>query len=660
MAASFVGRVPRPQALVGRRQFVVLGGVAAGMLALGELAPVARADSAAVPSNSTQTYTPGTYTATSRGKKAPLSVSVTFEEHSIASVEVTESGDTPRISAPAISTIPGQIVACQSLGVDSVSGATYTSLAIVNAVADCVDQAGGDSAALREAPGAEKSTETVEMDADLVVVGAGAAGMAAALEGALQGGKVAVFEKCAYIGGNALVSGGVLTYIDAPQELRQEVNDGYRNYFQQSLEEAAQIGVSQEHIDHVRQQWDEYYADGATTLFDSPEWQAICDLLASGAESVSEDDYQGTLAYAQSNLPLMEWLSQFEIPYSKLCSVVGYPWPDNVRTQEGECGEGWFAGFDDYISRTNPTIDFLFSTPATELIQGDDGTVTGVVGVCSDGTTYRVNAGRGVILATGGFSGSRELLEAYDDGWDFASKDVIPTTNNFGHTGDGLKMALAAGGVVEESNPNFMLLPMASAVDYTVDAVVGNSSNGLLVNAEGGRFVDESGDRNDICSAMMDQTDGMCYLLSDKNSCNIADGLTALGSDVEQAIAYGKVYRADTVAELAGQLGIDAQVLQDTVDAYNDAVRAGSDPEFGRTLFDDESFVVEPPFYAYPCTWAAHITNAGVSVDDDGAVVDESGAAIAGLYAAGEVAPTGGGIDVMAYGVATADAVMGA
>lgn len=647
--------------MIGRRQFVAAGSLAAASVALFGLSgcsPKPTASTGSTGSGTAGGYTPGTYEAEAPGKKGLVKVKATFSEDAIESVEVIDSLETPRISAVPFERIPQQIVEYQSLAVDVVTGATLCSMGVLAAVEDCVEQAGGDVAALKRAQGPEKSTAEETIDADIVVVGAGAAGLAAAVQSSINGAKVAVFEKCANIGGNMLVSGGVLTYIEAPDELRQDMTDGYRNYFSQTLEKARALGVPEDKIELVQKQFDDYYAAGSSKVFDSPEWQAIYNIIAAGATEYNDGDYEGMLEYTSGNLPLMAWLEQFDIDYKKLIAVAGYPWPDNVSPATGECGEGYCEAFDRYLAANGNPIDFLFSTPAEKLLTDGSGAVVGVTGTCQDGTVYTVNAKKGVILATGGFSGNTDLLLAHDDEWGFADMGLstLPTTNNYGHTGDGLLMAMEVGGAFMESMPNYMVLPFANAVDQSVESIVGDSGNSLLVNKEGKRFVDESKSRNEISKAQIEQTDQMCYLISDVNNSGVVDGYNMFGTDVQQMLDNNKLYKADTLDELAALIDMDAEALKATVATYNDYAAKGVDPDFNRTMFTETSPVVEGPFYANPCHWAMHITNAGLAVDMmTNQVIDEKDQPIAGLYAVGEVVPTGGGIDVMSYGIALAD-----
>ena len=162
------------------------------------------------PKESTASYTAGTYTATAKGNNGDVTLEVTFDESAIKSIEIKEHGETPGISDAPIAKIPELIIANQSLKVDVVAGATNTSNAILNAVADAVNQAGGDAEALKkvEITNKEVAKSPVVKEADVVVVGAGGAGLSAAVSAAEEGASVIVVEKNAYIGGNTVRTGG--------------------------------------------------------------------------------------------------------------------------------------------------------------------------------------------------------------------------------------------------------------------------------------------------------------------------------------------------------------------------------------------------------------------------------------------------------------------
>lgn len=222
---------------VARRDFVRLSATGAAALLACRLTGTGVQEAFAAET----TFTPGTYTGVGQGKGGPVTVETTFDESSILSVEVVDHNETPWISEAALIELPARIVETQSLGIDGETGATITSAAVLAAVADCAEQAQADVKALQEAPAAPGEPQAIDMEADIVVVGAGISGMTAAVAAAQQGAQsVVVFETNSRIGGNAVVSAGLIQYIDAPEDLWAKNNDGFDSYFNQTLEQASQ------------------------------------------------------------------------------------------------------------------------------------------------------------------------------------------------------------------------------------------------------------------------------------------------------------------------------------------------------------------------------------------------------------------------------------
>ncbi|MFR2846669.1 MAG: FAD-dependent oxidoreductase [Hungatella hathewayi] len=154
-------------------------------------------------------YTPGTYTSEQQGNGGLIPVTVEFSETEILSVTIGENKETAGLADPALTRIPEEIVAGQTLNVDAVSGATITSEAVLAAVADCVAQAGGDVEALKGKEAAAKTAgEDIEKTADVVVIGGGGAGLAAAVSASANGTSVILIEKGSALGGNTLRAGG--------------------------------------------------------------------------------------------------------------------------------------------------------------------------------------------------------------------------------------------------------------------------------------------------------------------------------------------------------------------------------------------------------------------------------------------------------------------
>ena len=155
-------------------------------------------------------FTPGTYEGTAAGYNGDVVLSVTFTEDAIESIEVVSSAETEHVGDVAYEILFPQIIEYTSTGVDSVSGATFTSRAVFNAVNAAAEQAGCDVAALQAGakPFSYEAQDPIEGTYDVVVVGAGGAGIAAAAQAAQNGDTVLVIETNAEVGGNTLVSGG--------------------------------------------------------------------------------------------------------------------------------------------------------------------------------------------------------------------------------------------------------------------------------------------------------------------------------------------------------------------------------------------------------------------------------------------------------------------
>lgn len=654
-AARYDGEMQEKRGALTRRNFVrisVGGAIGAMMLGLSGCggAPAASQGS----QKAASAYAEGLYTAECQGKNGPVVVEVQFGPDSIKSVEVVEHEETRFISDAALEQIPQKVVECQSLGIDTVTGATLTSMAVLNAVSDCVDQAGGDSAGLKRAPGVEKSEESVDLHADVIIAGAGASGLAAAIAAAQAGASnVIVFEKTSNIGGNALVSGGYLEYVYAPDELREAMTDGYREYFDTIVKAAREAGGDKKYLDDLQKDFDEYFASGKKTVYASTAFYNLeLDYVTSGGTSFPTANGDFPINdYELPGVQLNDWLSDLGLEWKPCCGIVGFPWPQWSAPKDGDCGEGYFDLFAQYLDSASNSIEIHFCTPVTELILDGD-RVVGVKAKCDDGTTYSATAQKGVILATGGYSGNPDMLKEYNEFWEWSPETPIPTTNTSGHVGDALTMAENAKlDVALDRMQMPQLFPFADCKSYSTETIVGDTGNCLIVNEEGRRFVNESLSRYDISAALMQQSNSRLFIISDKGNCLIEDGITQFGKSEEKLLANGQLFKADTIEELAEMIGVDPAALQETIDIYNGYAKNHLDEEFGRTAFTETSQIVQAPFYASPRTWAAHITNGGIVVNDAYQATLKSGDVVDGLYVVGEAACGIAGITVMGFGL---------
>ncbi len=478
--------------------------------------------------------------------------------------------------------------------------------------------------------------------------------MGAAVGAAQAGaGKVIVLEKGSNVGGNALVSGGYLEYVNAPADLRVPMTPELTRQLEADLANPIAAEIPPEELAKIKERYAAWQASGDTTLFDCEELMALQECLLYGA-----DGYYGSLDFAQCVSAFDAFLDENGFAWKPCIGIVGYPWPHWSAPDDGFCGQGYFNFFDKQIAENDYPVEIMLNTPVTALLKDGD-RVVGFTAVAEDGTTYHVRASRGALLATGGFSGNPDMLREYNTIWPWDENTPLPTTNVYGHHGDGIKLALEEGAEVALMD-SLMMFPFADVKNGCDETTVGEDTDCLLVNKNGERFVDETLDRYTMTEALMKQPDEVLFLISDKDTSRVEGEYSYYGRSIQRLLDQGQLHRADTLEELAEQMGCDPATFKATVERYNEIARAGEDPDFGRMIFTERSPIENPPFYASPRTWAAHITEGGVVTDEISQVLREDGTAIEGLFAAGEVTVGMSGVSSMALGYACGAGVFSA
>ena len=557
--------------------------------------------------------TPGTYEAEATGNNGPVRVAVTVDANSILSVEVVAHAETPGICDTPIATIPAAIVEAQSVAVDTISGATNTSNAILSAVTAAIEQAGADVAAFSQAQ--EKtfalSEDVKPLSADVIIVGAGGAGLAAAATVQEQGGSYIVIDKMAMIGGNTARSGSTLNAADPERQHKVELTANIQEVYNAIDAEP----VSEAHAalqQKVREQLEAYVASGETYIFDSPELHAL--------NTFDAGDHCGKLdlieTMTDNALSARTWLEELGCKWTEVVYLtIGGLWPRSMNAAEGP------SGIINALKSTVPDENIMLNTKATELIV-EDGKVTGVKAYdVVTGQQYALTGN--VILATGGYGANAALVAQLH------SIPELMTSNAASSTGDGMLMAQEIGAALEGME-NIQIHPHGNPKTGALQShFAGSVTNSIYVNKEGKRFVQETGRRDEISNATLAQTDHIMF--------SIYDARTA-SANSDSAIELGNAYKADTLEELAAQAGIDAAGLIAEVAHYNEMVDAGADADFGKKAV--ELRIEEAPFYCVPLSPTIHHTMGGLKIDTDTRVYNEAGEVIDGLYAAGEV--TGG------------------
>ena len=582
-------------------------------------------------------YTAGTYTATAPGRNGDVTVEVTVSAERIESVTVTDHKETAGIADPAIERIPAAIVASQSLGVDAVTGCTMTSEAIVEAVALAMAQAGADVEALRQVEVAKaEAGETIEKTVDVVVVGAGGAGMAAAASAAEHGATVLVLEKTAAVGGNTLASGLAMNAADPEVTGQMDALKGQVATLEAVLTyDEADFGAFAGTLTTLKGQIEEYLKGDTTKSFDSTEWHIIQTYLGGKRKDVSgnriEGDYDMIRTLCENSLDTYKWLGEtVGIPLgSSVTSPVGSLW---LRGHNFETKQGVFTSSIAYIEARGGAV--MTETRAEHLMV-EDGRVTGVTAVMTDGTPVIVHA-KSVILTTGGFGANEEMVRKYNTYWP-AIPDGIMTTCVAAATGDGIAMALEAGAALKDMGLT-QLMPTASAVTgQLADGLLVPSQYYMFVNQEGNRFVNEYAERDTLAFAALSQTGGVFYHIADQEMIPTVQN-KATQEQIDGLVEKGIIYKADTLEALAEKIGCPAENLIASVEKYNSYVDAGVDADFGKGVFGTK--IETAPFYAVIEKPSVHHTMGGVAINVNAEVLGEDGTPIPGLYAAGEV--TGG------------------
>ena len=579
-------------------------------------------------------YTPGTYSSTTRGRNAEMVVEVTFDSNRITAVNVLQHEETEGIGDVPIERIPAQIVEYQSLKVDTVTGATITSEALIEAVKDCVNQAGGNVEALMNVEIVKTAGELVSKTVDVVIIGGGGAGLSAATSAAENGATVVVIEKTASLGGNTKLALGLLNAADPERQANLQMTDALKGTVQGYIDMEPKDEVMASWQSTLKAQFEEYLQSGSTSLFDSPEFHMI--------QTYVDGDYFGNPVLIEKMcseaLNTVNWLSEHGLkwPYTTK-TAQGVLWQRAHQATEYKSGLAYLETFTSAIEQGNLPVELFYEVRANELIL-ENGRVTGVKCEGSDGTPYEFFGTKGVILTTGGFGANVEMREKYNSIWPTLGANV-PTTNSPAITGDGIVMAEAIGANLVGMD-KIQLLPVADPVTGETNTRIGNGTS-PYINKEGVRFVAEDSRRDVMAAAILNQTDSVCWLISSQKNSELDENMVnAYGLTRDFLLESGKAYMADTLEELAVMIDLDPDVLVDSINKFNEAFDSGVDGEFGRKVFDPNFRIDDPPYYACLRAPAVHHTMGGIEIDDQTHVYHTNGSIIPGLYAAGEV--TGG------------------
>lgn len=478
-------------------------------------------------------FTPGTYEAAAKGFGGDINVKVTVTADEITAVEIVGDSETAGLGSVAVEELGAKIVAAQTPNVDAITGATVSSDAVIAAVTEALTAAGADISVLdanRKDTGAAAAKTDETLECDIVIIGAGGAGMTAAINATQEGKKVILLEKMPYAGGNTTKATGGMNAAETHYQAEQGIEDSVEQFVEDTMKGGKQVN----NIDLVTEMADQSAAS-------------------------------------------IDWLDSIGAPLPKVGFSGG---ATNARIHAPEDGSGVGEYLVNAFTKKMDElgINVMYNTKATEIIM-EDGKAAGVK---AEGETanYTIQA-EAVILATGGFGANEDMYTQYRPDL----KGTV-TTNAPGATGDGIVMAEAVGADLVDIEQ----IQLHPTVEQTTSIMITESVRGngaILVNSEGRRFINEMETRDVVSAAELEQEGQYAYIIFDQK---LRDGLKA----IEKYVTAEITVEADTIEELAEKIELDPATLKETLDNWNAMVAAKDDTEFGRNTAMDNDLTTAP------------------------------------------------------------------
>ncbi len=427
-----------------------------------------------------------------------------------------------------------------------------------------------------------------DKETEVLVVGTGYAGLAAAIEAFDAGSKVIIIEKNPFIGGNSIIASGAYNAVDPKRQLKQGIKDSIDLHYKQTLEGG------------------DYKGDPEKVRF-----------------------------MVENALSGLEWLEKMGVEFEPtVYTVVGALWPRSHDPVKKGRGGAIIKALKAQVDKRK--IPILLNNKMTAVVREKPlkGPIMGVV-VNEKGKEYYYKASKAVVLATGGFGADVEMRSKYDPRLD---KDV-PTTNVSTATGEAIVAAEDEGAAVIGMDYiqllvacNYYTKKYGSLTNLGIDSAI-------FVNIEGKRFVAEDSRRDILAEAVLKQPKKVLLWIADDKCTKRFDP-----QQTEKIIKDGLSFRAQTLEELAKILkekfDVPENTFLTTVNRYNEMVRKGKDEDFGKQTANLKT-IDKPPFFASPTQAGVHHTMGGIRTKGTSCeVLDRYGKVIPRFYAAGEV--TGG------------------
>ncbi len=530
----------------------------------------------------------GTYTADVTGHNAPFTMGVTFSDSAITAIDLGANQESLGVGAAALKELSDKAMLYQSSNLDAVTGATLSSMCFQQGLKECSDQAGA-SKDLAKAAGPEDTIESA-YSADVCVIGAGGAGLTAAISAVQAGAKVIVVEKCGITGGSTNVSEGALNAVDPERQSKQNIDDSVDKFYDTTFKGGHEQGTPE----LIR-----YLVDNA--------------------------------------LDSVHWLESLGVQFKEKVGSATGSLGERSHYPATPSGNTYIRAFQAFAEAHADQMTILHETQVTSLIV-ENGVVAGIKGLHRKKDEITVKA-KAVVVATGGFGANVEYRQKVNTGvWaDVKLDDTIGCTNiKPCAQGEGLKLAEDAGAQLV-GLPDIQLHPCGTPGTGLMEDIRTSGRNRIFVNKDGERFVNEGAERDTLCKAIFAQLDSTYWIVVNKVRYPSETEPDANGATIQNMLALEHIVKGESVKDLAAACGMDPEKLQASIDGYNKTVSGQAEDPFGfkaNNTADKE--LTEGPWYACRKVPTVHHTMGGIRIDVDTRALDANGSAVQGLFACGE------------------------
>ncbi|WP_026476322.1 FAD-dependent oxidoreductase [Alkaliphilus transvaalensis] len=626
----------------------------------------------------------GSYEGTAAGMQGPMTVKIAVEDSKITEIEFIENSETDYVVKVAIERIPAQIIEHQSLAIETVTGATLTSFAIINAVTNAAKNAGLDVDALKQNKIVVTPKEPQTWDTDVLVMGGGGAGLSAAISAAEEGARVILIEKGSVLGGNTLLAGAAYNAVDVEAQNQMILTRGQKDTLDGYLaldpnDPNLKFDVFpewEEVLTELKADINEFYSNniGKKAGEDLPGFDSsalhMWHMYTGGLRELINGNWIAPEVHlarqlAVHSLDAFKWMGEIGLEASYGAdakygdapgtgTVLGAMWP---RTHNFMSGALRIPHLAKVAEEKGVTI--YTETKGTELLVDASGKIVGAKAEQIDGTQITINTTNGVVLATGGYCADPTMVKEYDSYWGDDLTTRTLSTNMGTNTGDGILMGLKIGAAVSGMEVAQMM-PSSSPVKGTMtDGIWSDAAEQIWIDGEGNRFVNEYAERDVLAKASLALDNGIFYIIYAGRGDIGKPDQQLKGSDYNPRVAAmvegGHVWYGKNLAELAEASKTSAagvapafteEQLRNTIEKYNSYVANQKDVDFHKEVIagaidleyiesnDDVGIIISPR------KASLHHTMGGVVIDVESRVLDGGGNIIPGLWAAGEV--TGG------------------